>query len=491
MEHWIGLLGIVAILGLAVGLSRYRTAIDWHLVISGLALQGLIAVFVLKVPLGQAVFHQLGVGIEAVLSFARQGAGFVFGPLVSPKMAEVFGAGNGFVFALNLVPTIIFVACLVSVAYHVGLLQQVVKAVAWLVYRLMGASGAEALSNAASAFVGQVEAQLLIKPFVGSLTQSELLSVMSGSMACIAGAVMAIYIQMGVPAEYLLAASLMAIPGALVISKIVLPETALPLTRGQVTLTVERETVNLIDAAAQGCADGLRIGLNVCAMLIGFIALIGLIDAAIGWVGLQLHGLGWNATAIGVDLAHLSLKGILGSVFAVVALLLGVPAQEASIVGGLMGTKLVINEFVAYADLAPMLQAGSLSPRAVAVASFALCGFANFSSVAMQIGGIGEIAPTRKRDLARLGLWALLCGSLASYLSSALAGLLVYTPGSSSPGLLETAWGPWALMAVAALVILACQWHRQYRPPTVPMLSKKPPLSGLQTAASTVKSASR
>jgi CNT family concentrative nucleoside transporter len=273
--------------------------------------------------------------------------------------------------------------------------------------------------------VGQVEAQLLIKPYVASMTQSELLAIMAGSMACIAGGVMAVYIKMGIPAEYLLTASLMAAPGALVVSKLMIPETEQSMTQGQVRLKVEKTSVNLIDAAAHGASDGLKIGLNVCAMLIGFIALVGLIDFVIGQFGLILADWGTDLSAFGLDVSHLSLKSILGSLFSLVAMALGVPSQDANTVGSLMGTKIVLNEFVAYADLSPMIAQGALDPKSVAIASFALCGFANFSSIAMQIGGIGEIAPCRKSDLARLGFKALMCGTMASYISSAIAGILI------------------------------------------------------------------
>ncbi len=426
-----GLLGIGLIYAIAYAISNNRKAISWRLVSSGLALQVVLAIFILKIPLGKQLFHWLGQVVERILSFADAGGGFVFGPLVSDKakMVSLFGPAGGFIFAFKLVPTIIFVATLVAIAYHIGLMQRVVQAIAWAVNRVLGASGAEALSNTASVFVGQVEAQLLIKPYVDTLTQSELLTVMAGSMACIAGGVMAVYIQMGIPAEYLMAASIMAVPGALVISKIVYPETETSLTRGEVKASVETHTVNVIDAAAHGASDGLKIGLNVCAMLIGFIALIAMLDFVIAQLGLLLAGIGLSAQPLGLDLSALSLKGILGALFYWVALALGVPSQDATIVGGLMGTKLVVNEFVAYTSLSPLITAKALAPKSIAIASFALCGFANFSSIAMQIGGIGEMAPSRKADLARLGLRALFCGTAASYVSSALAGILLPPEG--------------------------------------------------------------
>ncbi len=433
LDAFTGLIGIAGLLGLAYLMSNNRKAIQWRLVINGLLIQLGIAIFVLKIPLGQQIFRALADGITQLLSCAGAGASFVFGPMVSqPLLSKVFGEGNSFIFAFQLIPTIIFVATLVSLAYHLGIMQKVVQAVAWVVAKVMGASGAEALSNTASIFVGQVEAQLMIKPYVSSMTNSELLAVMAGSMACIAGSIMAVYIQMGIPAAYLLTASLMAAPGALVIAKIVYPETEEPETKGTIKLAVERQTVNILDAAAHGASDGLRIGMQVVAMLVGFLALIALLDAVIAKSGSMLALTGLDLSGIGLDLSHLSIRSLLGTLFSGVAVALGVPFQDAHSVGSLMGTKIVTNEFVAYSDLTTLMSqadasghvGGALSPKSVAIATFALCGFANFGSVAMQIGGIGEIAPSRKADLARLGLKALLCGTMASYVSSAIAGIL-------------------------------------------------------------------
>lgn len=456
MEQFTGFIGIASILIVAFLMSTNRSAINWRLVISGLCIQWILALFILKVPAGQQLFHVIGQGIEKLLSFSDLGGGFVFGPLVSQpeKMIDLFGPAGGFIFAFKLVPTIIFVATLVSISYHIGLMQRVVQVVAWLVSKLMGASGAEALSNAASIFVGQVEAQLLIKPYVSSMTKSELLAIMAGSMACIAGGVMAVYIKMGIPAEYLLTASLMAAPGALVISKLMVPETEQSMTQGEVRLKVEKSSVNIIDAAAHGAADGLKIGLNVCAMLIGFIALVGLIDFVIGQAGLLLADWGTDLSGFGLDVNHLSLKSILGSVFSLVALAIGVPANDAQVVGSLMGTKIVLNEFVAYADLSPMIAKGLLDPKSIAIASFALCGFANFSSIAMQIGGIGEIAPSRKSDLAKLGFKALMCGTMASYTSSAIAGILITQVGAQDDGSMLV---PVILIGGAVVIMIAAQ----------------------------------
>ncbi len=430
-----GLVGFTAILGTAFLMSNNRKAINYRLVVSGLILQLVMAIFVLKVPFGQELFRQIGDAITALLHFSDEGAGFVFGPLVrNPKdMLQLFGAGADYIFAFRVIPTIIFVSSLVSISYYLGIMQRVVQIVAKVVAFIMGASGSEALSNAASVFVGQVEAQLLIRPYVPSMTKSELLASMAGSMACVAGGVLAVYIGLGIKASYLLTASIMAAPGALVISKIVYPETEESQTKGTVKIEVKASNANLIDAAAHGASDGLRIGLNVVAMLISFIALIALADAMLGFAGRSFFSWGLRLDGIGIDLAHLKLQDVFGAIFAPIAFIIGVPWQDAHVVGRLMGEKLVINEFVAYMDLSTMLKAAqsattetvrTIGPQAETIATFALCGFANLSSVAIQIGGIGEIAPSRREDLARLGVKALICGTMASYLSATLAGLL-------------------------------------------------------------------
>jgi len=411
MERFTGLIGIVLILGLAFLLSNNRKAINYRLVGVGLALQVLLALFVLKVPIGQQIFGELGAGITKLLTFADKGADFVFGSLVNKDLMEkAFGKGNDFVFFLKVIPTIIFVAVLVNIAYHIGLMQRVVAVIAKGVHALMRVSGAEAVSNVASTFVGQVEAQIMIKPYLKTMTNSELLASMAGSMACIAGGVMAVYISFGIPAAYLLAASLMAAPGALVISKIMYPETEESQTKGTVTLEVHKSHANLVDAISGGASDGLKVGLNVIAMLIGFIALIALLDFILGATG-------------GLFDKELSLKIILGWVFSGFAWAMGVPSQDIQAAGSLMGTKMVINEFVAYLDLKAIK--GTLDPKTLVITSFALCGFANFSSIAIQVGGISELAPERRSDLAKLGFKALIAGTLASYLSATLAGIVM------------------------------------------------------------------
>jgi concentrative nucleoside transporter, CNT family len=425
MDRFIGLIGIVVILGIAYALSNNRRAINWRLVGIGLGLQLLLAVFILKTEPGQALFAFIGHGVERLLSFADRGADFVFGKLVDRStMTKLLGPGNDFIFFFKIIPTIIFVAVLVSIAYHIGLMQRIVAVVAKGMHRLMGVSGSEALSNVASAFVGQVEAQIMIRPYLAGMTKSELLASMAGSMACIAGGVMAVYIQLGIPAEYLLAASLMAAPGALVISKLVWPETEVSETQGKVTLSVEKQHVNLVDAISHGASDGLRVSLNVVAMLIGFIALIALVDYGLSWVGRGVVAVGLDSATIGWDATQLSLKAILGLFFSGFALVMGVPWGDAFAAGALMGTKMAVNEFVAYLDMSALIKTGALQPKTILITSFALCGFANFSSIAIQVGGIRQLAPQRSGDLARLGLKALICGTLASYMSATIAGIL-------------------------------------------------------------------
>ncbi len=412
MDRFTGVIGVFLILGIAFLLSNNRRAINFRTVGVGLGLQFLLALFILKTPAGQWIFGELGAGVSKILQFSDSGASFVFGPLVKkPLMDRTFGSADSFIFFFKIIPTIIFVAVLVNMAYYIGLMQIIVQGMAKAMHFLMRVSGAEALSNIASAFVGQVEAQIMIKPYLKGMTNSELMASMSGSFACIAGGVMATYIALGVPASYLIAASIMAAPGALAISKIMYPETQVSETQGTVKLKVEKNHANIVDAIAGGASDGLKVGLNVVAMLIGFIALIALLDAILGKVGLWVH------------IPDLSFKSVLGFIFSGFAWCMGVPAAEMRQAGSLMGTKLVVNEFVAYLDLTAIKS--QLSPKTLAITTFALCGFANFSSVAIQIGGISELAPTRRADLAKLGFRALIAGTLASYMSATLAGIFL------------------------------------------------------------------
>lgn len=412
MERFTGILGIILILGIAFALSNNRKAINYRTVGVGLLLQFGLAVFILRTKIGHNIFQWLGDKVQKLLSFSDKGAEFVFGSLVNGELMEqAFGKGNDFIFLFKVVPTIIFVAVLVNMLYHLGIMQRVVSIIARGVFKLMGVSGAEALSNVASAFVGQVEAQIMIKPYLNKMTRSELMASMTGSFACIAGGVMAVYISLGVPAPYLIAASLMAAPGALVISKIVYPETEFSETKGMVKMEVKKHHANLLDSIAAGASEGLKVGLNVVAMLIGFIALVALLDYLLGRIGLLFN------------FSELSFNYLLGKIFSVFAWAMGVPSQDIQTAGALMGTKMVINEFVAYLDLVKIKD--TISPKTMIITSFALCGFANFSSIAIQVGGIGELAPSRRSDLAKLGFRALICGTLASYLSATFAGILM------------------------------------------------------------------
>lgn len=400
-------MGVVLILGIAFLVSNNRKAINYRIVLSGLALQLTLALVILKLDPVQRFFQFLGRGMGKIEEFARQGAIFTFGELANPEgLGQVFGFDKAFIFFFNIPATIILVCVLVAILYHFGIMQRIISVISKGVYYVLRTSGSETLSSVASAFVGQVEAQVMIRPYLSGMTRSELLASMSGSMACIAGGILIVYANMGVPAEYLLAASIMAAPASLVICKIVYPETEVSQTKGSVKLEVKSNYNNVIDAVSHGASDGMRISLNVVAMLIGFIGLITLIDYLLQRISPEL-----------------SLNNIFGWFFYPFAWAMGVPTQDVSTVATLMGKKLAVNEFVAYTDLVKIKS--GLDPKSLVVASFALCGFANFSSVGMQIGGIGELAPDRRADLARLGLKALMCGTLASYLSATMAGIIL------------------------------------------------------------------
>ncbi|MBK6753576.1 MAG: NupC/NupG family nucleoside CNT transporter [Flavobacteriales bacterium] len=420
MERFTGLIGIAVILGLALLASNNRRAINRRLVVSGILLQTVIAVLVLKIPPVTRFFQFLGHGMEKIEQFARQGASFVYGGIAVQQFDGTIAnyTSGGFVFAFNITATIILVCVLVAILYHVGLMQRIVQVIARAMNFVMRVSGAEALSNVASAFVGQVEAQVMIRPYLAGMTKSELLASMTGSLACIAGGILVVYVGMGAQAGLdlapkLIAASLMAAPGALVISKIVWPETEPSQTMGSVKLEVKSPYINVVDAISHGAGDGFRIAMNVIAMLIGFIALIALID----WSLLHLGHL-FNPEL------HLSLNWIFGKFFYPMAWAMGVPSADVNSVATLLGQKLSINEFVAFQNLANK-SVPVITEKGLLIASIAICGFANFSSVGMQIGGIGELAPERRADLARLGLKALFCGTLASYLSASIAGVLM------------------------------------------------------------------
>lgn len=417
--------GFFVILLTAYLMSNNKRKINLKTVMVGLWLQILLGVFILKVPFGQAMFRELGKVIEKILQFSLEGGNFVFGFLTNnpQKLNEVFG-GGAFVFALQLIATFVFVMMLVNILYYYGIMQRTVAFLGKIMNKLLDISGAEALSNVASPFVGQVSAQMMIKQYLPNLTKSEILTSMSGSMACISVGVMAIYAGMGIPADYLLAASIMAIPGGIVIAKIVYPETETPETMKDVQVDRKKTSVNVIDAIAKGAAEGMKVSLNVIAMLIALVALIAMIDFFLNKIGLFLCNVcHLNLAGIGIDLTHLSLKMLVGKVFAVFAWFMGVVWSQADVVGQLMGTKLILNETIGYMDLIAVKD--MISDKSFIIATFALCGFANFGSVAMQIGGIGEIAPNIRKKLSKLGIKALICGTLASYLSACIAGVLL------------------------------------------------------------------
>lgn len=424
MDRFFGLLGIILIFGIAFLMSNNRKAINYKTVGMGFLLQVLLAVFIFKVPLGRALFYNIGLFIQKILEFAKEGGAFVFGPLMhDDKFSSVFGAGAQ-VFALQLIASLIFMMILVNILYYYGIMQRIVPIFGKAMNKLMGVSGAEALSNVASAFVGQIAAQIMIRPYLAKLTRSELLASMAGSMACISGATMPIYIGMGIPAQYLLAASIMAAPGALVMTKIVFPETGTPETSEDIKITYSKRRkpyINVFDAISAGASEGMKVAINVVAMILALVALVAMIDWVLGVSGnLIVKCLHINFASF--DLTHLSLKLILGKIFSVFAYFMGVPLKEATTVGSLMGTKLVLNEMVAYFDLTSLTT--HLSDKSFLIASFALCSFGNFGSIAIQLGGIGELAPNQRKNLARLGVRALICGTLTCYMSAAIAGVL-------------------------------------------------------------------
>ncbi|TXH68850.1 MAG: NupC/NupG family nucleoside CNT transporter [Lysobacteraceae bacterium] len=418
-----GLFGLAVLIGIAWLFSSNRKSVDWRLVGTGVTLQIAFASLVLLVPGGREVFDALGRGFVKLLEFTGVGSGLVFGELAKTEKL-------GFIFAFQVLPTIIFFAALMGILYHVGIMQWIVRGMAWAITKLMRVSGAETTSVCASIFIGQTEAPLTIRPYISRMTQSELLTIMVGGMAHIAGGVLAAYVGMlggddpverAYYAKHLLTASIMAAPATLVISKILAPEIGEPLTRGTVKMEVEKSTANVIDAAAAGASDGLKLALNVGAMLLAFTALIALLNWPIQWLG--------DATGIAAAIGRpLDLGVILGYVLAPIAWVIGVPWQDATVVGGLIGQKIVLNEFIAYLQLSDILQgkvAGvALSKEGSLIATYALCGFANFSSIAIQIGGIGGLAPDRRADLAKFGLRAVLGGSIATFMTATIAGVL-------------------------------------------------------------------
>jgi concentrative nucleoside transporter, CNT family len=406
MGRFTGLLGITAIMAVAWLLSRHKRRIKFRIILWGLGLQFGFAILVLKTEVGK-LFQAASVGVTAMLGYAEYGSAFVFGDTLGKSSGSL-----GTIFAFQVLPIIIFIASFFSILYYLGIMQWIVKAFAVVMQRVMGASGAESLNVAASIFMGQTEAPLTIRPFIAGLTESELFTIMVSGMAHVSGAVMAAYVKFAhVEIQHLLTAVIMTAPATIMLAKIFQPEVSVPVTAGKVEVKLEKTAVNVIDAAAQGAGDGIHLCLNIAAMLIAFLALIALANGLLGW----MHGFaGWIPD---------SLQKIFGLVFAPVAWLLGVSWKDSAAIGNLLGTRLVLNEFIAFIDLGTIKN--QLDPRSFTIATYALCGFANFSSIAMQVGGIGALAPSRRSDLARLGMRAVAAGTMANFMSACIAGMLV------------------------------------------------------------------
>jgi len=406
MGRYTGFLGLVVILAFAWLCSRHKRAIRMRTVAWGLGLQFAFALLVLKTPFSQ-VLRAISTGVAALFGYANVGSAFVFGKLADSD-------SMGVIFAFQVLPIIIFIASFFSILYYLGIMQVVVRAMAVAMQKVMAVSGAESLNVAASIFMGQTEAPLTIKPFLAGLTESELFTVMTCGMAHVSGATMAAYVLVGhVEIRHLLTAVIMTAPATIMLAKIFIPETGKPVTAGKVEIHIEKTAVNVIDAAAQGAGDGLHLVLNIAAMLIAFLALIAMLNGMLHWAH-TAPWLGWLPE---------SLEKVFGIVFAPIAWVMGVPWHDASAIGNLLGTRLVTNEFVAFVQLGPMQK--TLDPRSFTIATYALCGFANLSSIAIQIGGIGALAPNRKSDLARLGIRAVAAGSMANFMSACIAGMLL------------------------------------------------------------------
>jgi CNT family concentrative nucleoside transporter len=406
MGRYTGILGLLTIVGLAYIFSTDRRAIRGKTVAWGLGLQFALALFVLRVKSGAWLFQLAGNGAKRLLDFSYDGSAFVFGELGKQQ------SSLGLIFAFQVLPTIIFIAAFFAVLYHLGVMQLIIRAGALIMTKVMGASGAESLNLAASIFMGQTEAPLTIRPFLPDLTQSELMCVMTSGMAHISGGMMAAYIHIGgADPKQLLTAVIMTAPGTLLMAKMLVPETGKPLTAGHVEMPAMEKESTILGAIARGTVDGLHLALNVGAMLITFLALLALVNAVMGWIHIHVGWFPYN------------LQEVLGWIFSPVAWLIGVPWHDAAKIGGLLGTRMTINEFVAFAQLGTMK--GVLDPRTFTIATFALCGFANFSSIGIQIGGIGALAPNRRGDLARLGFRAMLAGTMANLMSASIAGMLI------------------------------------------------------------------
>jgi len=427
-----GLLGLAILLSIAWLFSNSKNNVNWRIVGTGIGLQTLFAIFVILTPWGSIVFDAIGSFFVKIINFTFDGAEFVFGALANQANFEqtfpesMHNQGFGFIFAFQVLPTIIFFSSLMSVLYHLGIMQKIVQGMAWVMSKTMRVSGAESISVAANVFIGQTEAPLVVRPYVSPMTKSELLTLMVGGMATIAGGVLAAYVSLlgGTDpalqlyyAKHLLSASIMAAPATIVIAKILVPEREESKTMGKVKVMVERTSSNVIEAAATGAGDGLKLALNVGAMLLAFIALIYMFNWIITGIFSDLLGLTIGGEVITIEI-------LLGYLLSPIAWIIGVPWSDAVSVGSLIGQKIVLNEFIAYLNLSQLIPTGVLSDKAVIISTYALCGFANFSSIAIQIGGIGGIAPDRKSDLAKFGLRAVLGGSLATFMTATIAGVL-------------------------------------------------------------------
>src|SRR5277367_4441772 len=411
MHRFVGVLGMLTMMALAWLFSTNRAAINKKTVAWGLALQITFAFIVMRWEYGRLLFQKAGAGVNWLLDFAFYGSSFVFGDLGKK------GSPQGFIFAFQVLPTIIFIAAVFALLYHWGIMQQIIKLAAWVMTRVMGASGAESLNVAASIFMGQTEAPVTIRPFLPDLTRSELMTVMTSGMAHVSGGIMAAYIAFGIEPKHLLSAVIMTAPGTILMSKMLVPETEVPKTAGRVVMSEEEvseeKKENLLGAIARGTTDGLGLALNIAAMLISFLALIALANGIMGGVH-DLHRMGWFPS---------SLQQVFGTLFAPVAWVIGIPWHDCRAIGNLLGTRMVLNELVAFSMLGP--QRAMLDPRSFTIATFALCGFANLSSIGIQLGGIGALAPNKRGELARLGIRAMLAGTMANLMSASIAGMLL------------------------------------------------------------------
>jgi len=405
MERLISLLGLLVILAFAYASSENRSKIQWRTVITGIFLQILFGLIIMKTGFGRSLFDSIGKGFNALLGYTSEGAKFLFGGLATPSESL------GFIFATMVLPTIIFMSALMSVLYHIGFMQKVVELVARVMMKAMRTSGAESLAAAANIFVGQTEAPLVIKPYVGSMTKSEIMCLMTGGMATVAGGVLAAYVGFGIDAGHLLAASVMSAPAALVCSKLMVPEVEVSATAGVVKVELPQVATNVIDAAASGASDGLKLAVNVAAMLLAFIALIAMLNGILSGIG----GL--------VGYPQLTFELLMGYINAPIAWLLGVPWEDCFQVGSILGKKLVLNEFVGYLDL--IKAKAEISERSTIITTYALCGFSNFSSIAIQLGGIGTMAPEKRPILAKYGMKSMIAGTLACYMTACIAGFLI------------------------------------------------------------------